>query len=73
MFLAAAHALADCVSAADLEQGRLFPPAAGMREVAVAVAAAVADVAHAQGYATRPPQQDLCAAAASYMYVPQYS
>jgi len=73
MFLAAAHALADCVSAADLEQARLFPPAASMRDVAVAVAAAVARVAHEQGYATHPPEQDFSTAAASYMYEPKYS
>ena len=73
MFLAAAHALADCVSAADLEQGRLFPPASSMRDVAVAVAAAVASVAHEQGSATCPPVEDFLAAAASFMYEPRYS
>jgi malate dehydrogenase (oxaloacetate-decarboxylating)(NADP+) len=72
MFLAAAHALADCVSAADLERGRVFPPAAGMRDVAVAVAAAVATVAHEQGCATRPPADDFLNAAARYMYEPSY-
>jgi malate dehydrogenase (oxaloacetate-decarboxylating)(NADP+) len=44
MFFAAARALAAQVSEADLAQGRIFPPAARMREVAAAVAAAVAGV-----------------------------
>ncbi|TAK80401.1 MAG: NAD-dependent malic enzyme [Betaproteobacteria bacterium] len=42
MFLAAARALANQVSEADLAQGRVYPAAARMREVAAAVAAAVA-------------------------------
>lgn len=73
MFLAAAHALADCVSAADLEQGRVFPPVACMRDVAVGVGAAVATVAHEQGLATRPRAENFLTAAASYMYEPEYS
>jgi malate dehydrogenase (oxaloacetate-decarboxylating)(NADP+) len=72
MFLAAARALADCVSAPDLEQGRVFPPAGRMREVAIDVAVAVATVAHEQGFATRPRAEDFLTAAASYMYEPNY-
>jgi malate dehydrogenase (oxaloacetate-decarboxylating)(NADP+) len=73
MFLAAARALADQVSAVDLEQGRVFPPAARMREVALAVSVAVAAVAHDQGHATRPRPADLAAEAARFMYVPEYA
>jgi len=69
MFFAAARALADCVSTDDLEQGRVFPAAARMREVAVGVAA----VAHDQGQATRPRAEDFAAEAASKMYVPEYT
>jgi malate dehydrogenase (oxaloacetate-decarboxylating)(NADP+) len=72
MFLAAARALADCVSAADLEQGRVFPVAARMREVALAVSVAVAGAAYEQGCATRPRPADLAAEAARFMYVPTY-
>jgi malate dehydrogenase (oxaloacetate-decarboxylating)(NADP+) len=72
MFLAAAAALADQVSARDLQQGRVFPPAGRMRAVASAVAVAVADVAHQQGQATRPRPVDLAADAARFMYVPRY-
>jgi malate dehydrogenase (oxaloacetate-decarboxylating)(NADP+) len=72
MFFAAAHALADCVSDADLQQDRVFPVSARLREVAMAVAVAVAAVAHEQGVATRPRPDDLAAATASLMYSPQY-
>jgi malate dehydrogenase (oxaloacetate-decarboxylating)(NADP+) len=72
MLLAAAVALADQVSARDLQQGRVFPPAARMRAVAAAVAVAVAGVAYEQGHATRPRPVDLATDAARFMYVPQY-
>ena len=73
MFLAAARALAGQVAEADLEQGRIFPVAARMREVAAAVAAAVGAVAYAQGHATNPRPQDLRAEATRVMYVPGYA
>ena len=73
LFFAAARALADQVKDADLEQGLLFPPAARIREVALAVATAVADAAYDRGLATKPRPADLAAAAAGAMYVPQYA
>jgi malate dehydrogenase (oxaloacetate-decarboxylating)(NADP+) len=73
MFFAAAAALADQVSALDLQQGRVFPSAARMRDVALAVSVAVAAVAHEQGHATHPRPADLAAEAARFMYVPQYA
>ena len=73
MFFAAASALADQVSALDLQQGCVFPSAIRMREVAVAVSAAVAAVAHEQGHATHPRPADLTAEAARVMYLPQYA
>lgn len=51
MFITAARALAAQVSEDDLAQGRLYPPVARMREVAAAVAAAVAGVPEAQARA----------------------
>jgi malate dehydrogenase (oxaloacetate-decarboxylating)(NADP+) len=72
MFLAAAHALAAEVSAADLEAGRLFPPAARLREVAASVAAAVAAVAFDQKLAGAARPADLRRRVAQAMYEPQY-
>jgi malate dehydrogenase (oxaloacetate-decarboxylating)(NADP+) len=72
MFLAAARALAAEVSAADLEAGRLFPPAARLREVAVSVAAAVADAAFDQRLAGVPRPADLRRRVAQSMYEPEY-
>jgi malate dehydrogenase (oxaloacetate-decarboxylating)(NADP+) len=71
-FFAAARAVADEVTDADLEQGRIFPPAARMRDVALVVAIAVATVAYDRGLATKPRPADLAAAAAGAMYTPQY-
>jgi malate dehydrogenase (oxaloacetate-decarboxylating)(NADP+) len=73
MFLAAARALTNQVVEGDLRQGRVFPAATRMRDVALAVSLAVAEVAFDQGQATisRPP--DLRAAALRVMYVPVYS
>jgi hypothetical protein len=46
------------VKDADLEQGLLFPPAARIREVALAVAIAVANAAYDRGLATTPRPAD---------------
>ena len=62
MLFAAADALAGQVSVDDLDAGRVFPPVSRMREVAAAVATAVAQVAHDGGLATRPRPPDLGAA-----------
>lgn len=51
MFLAAARALADQLSEADLEYGALYPPLSTIRAVSRAIAAAVADKAFEQGFA----------------------
>jgi malate dehydrogenase (oxaloacetate-decarboxylating)(NADP+) len=72
MFFAAARALADQISDADLEEGRVFPALARLREVAVAVAIGVAGVAYERGYATSPKPSDLAAEVLGFMYTPQY-
>ena len=72
MFLAAARALADQTSNADLQSGRVFPPATRMRDVAAAVAVAVAMVAYEQQLATGPRPPDLDAAVRRFMYSPSY-
>ncbi len=72
MFFAAAKALAAQISPDDLEQGRVYPPLARIREVGAAVAAAVAEVAYQHNLATKPRPDDILAAIKALMYEPQY-
>ncbi|MEP7180729.1 MAG: NAD-dependent malic enzyme [Betaproteobacteria bacterium] len=73
MFMAAVHALADQVSAADLAQGSLYPPLARVRDVSAHIATAVAHVAFERGYATVPKPADLGAYVRARMYEPRYA
>lgn len=73
MFLAAAQTLAAQVSDEDLKRGRLFPAATRMREVAAAVALAVARVAYRQGAAAAAEPADLAREIARAMYQPDYA
>ena len=72
MFLAAAHALSACVTAQDLAQGSLYPPLARVRDLSTRIAAAVAEVAYAEGLAGRPRPADVMADVRSQMYDPTY-
>ena len=72
MFFAAAAALADQVSDADLANGRIFPGQDRLREVALAVAVAVAEVAWHDGLATLPRPADPRLAILASMYRPCY-
>ncbi|MDY6917395.1 MAG: NAD-dependent malic enzyme [Chloroflexota bacterium] len=72
MFFAAAKALSREVSEADLEQGRIYPPLTGIREVSAAIAAAVAEVAYNRGLAARLRPDDLTAYIRSQMYEASY-
>ncbi|HET7730776.1 MAG TPA: NAD-dependent malic enzyme [Usitatibacter sp.] len=72
MFLAAAEALASLVTRSDLEQGSLYPPLAGIRDVSANIAAAVASVAYRRGFAPGPAPTDLLAFVRSQMYDPRY-
>lgn len=73
MFLAAAESLASLVTRSDLDQGSLYPPLAGIRDVSAQIAAAVAKVAYAQGLAPGKPPADLLAFVRSRMYDPRYN
>ena len=73
MFMAAARTLAQQVTDGDLAQGSLYPPLAHVRDVSAHIAAAVAKVAYAQGFATVPEPPDLLAYVRSQMYDPQYT
>lgn len=72
MFMAAAHALADLVSEADIKQGSLYPALPRIREVSAHIAAAVAKVAYERGLATGKRPADLLATVQSQMYDPRY-
>ncbi len=72
MFLVAARVVAGEVSEADLNEGRLYPPLPRIREVSLAVAEAVAEVAYRRGLAGQPRPDDLRAHITSLMYEPVY-
>jgi malate dehydrogenase (oxaloacetate-decarboxylating)(NADP+) len=72
MFLAAARTLAQQVSYADVWQGRVYPPLKNIREVSLAIAVEVAEVAYQQGLAREPRPDDLEAYIRSIMYYPEY-
>ena len=73
MFMAAARTLAEQVTEADLAQGSLYPPLAQVRDVSAHIAAAVAEIAFRQGFATRERPADLLSYLRSQMYEPQYA
>ena len=72
MFMAAARTLAAHVSEADLAQGSLYPPLNRVREVSAHIAAAVAEVAFAQGHAGIDRPADLLDHVRDQMYDPDY-
>ncbi len=72
MFFAAAAALAAQVKDADLASGRIFPGQDRLREVALAVAVAVATTAWRDGLATQPRPDDPELAILASMYRPGY-
>jgi len=73
MFMSAAHALAELVSSADLEQGSLYPALPRIREVSERIAAAVARIAHENGLGAGPLPADMLGHVRSHMYEPHYS
>jgi len=72
MYFAAAQALAGQVGDEDLASSCIFPPASRLREVAVAVATAVAEVGYSQAAALRPRPADLAAHIRASRYVANY-
>jgi len=72
MFFVAAKTLAQMVSQADLDQGRIYPPLTKIREVSLEIAKAVAEVAYTRGLATKPMPEDLTEYIKSLMYQPEY-
>ncbi len=72
MFLIAAKVVAQEVSEADLQDGRVYPPLPRIREVSLAVAVAVAEVAYREGLASKPMPEDLGEYIRSLMFEPEY-
>jgi malate dehydrogenase (oxaloacetate-decarboxylating)(NADP+) len=72
MFMAAAHALAHCVTESDLQQGSLYPALPHIREVSAAIATEVAQVAYRRSRFAGPVPADISADIRSKMYAPVY-
>ena len=72
MFLAAARALAKSVRPEDLAPGAVYPPLASIRDVSLAIAVAVAEVAYDTGLARAPRPVSLSEHVAAQMYDPSY-
>jgi malic enzyme-like protein len=71
-FLVAAQTLADQVSESDRAEGRIYPPLSGIRDVSLAIAAAVAQVVYDRGLAGEPKPKDLRSCRKAQMYEPKY-
>ena len=72
MFAAAARALANEVSEADLESGCIYPPITKIRDVSAVIAAAVANVAYEENLATQPEPENMLSYICSEMFEPTY-
>jgi len=71
MFLAAAEALAEGVSPADLAAGFIFPPMTAIQQTQLRIAQRVAQVTFTQGLATIEEPEDLSSFIESQLYSPQ--
>ena len=56
VFLAAAEALSNIVTEADLEVGRMYPPLSTIRDCSVKIAADIAETAYKEGIASNYPE-----------------
>ena len=72
MFLAAAHSLANQVTEADLERGRVYPALSHIRQVSALIAKEVAQIAYDNGFTDREQPDDILADIHKYMYHPVY-
>jgi malate dehydrogenase (oxaloacetate-decarboxylating)(NADP+) len=71
MFIAAAQTLAAHVTPEELTAGAIFP--SGLREVAVPIAAAVAEAAYDEGLGAGTRPADIAACIGMRRYVPRYA
>ena len=72
MFLAAAHSLANQVTEADLERGRVYPALSLIRQVSALIAHDVAKMAYDKGFTDRKEPDDILADIHENMYQPVY-
>ena len=72
MFLVAAKTLSKLVSDENFADGSIYPDLTAIREVSLAIAVAVAEVAYEKQIAQRPRPQDLAAYIEEIMYDPEY-
>ncbi len=72
MFLAAAHSLANQVTDADLERGRVYPALSLIRQVSALIARDVAKMVYENGYTDREEPDDILADIHENMYQPVY-
>jgi malate dehydrogenase (oxaloacetate-decarboxylating)(NADP+) len=72
MFSQASRTLASTVTDADLSKGLIYPPLDRIREVSLALATAVAEVAYRKGLADGPRPSDVRSFIRSLMYQPIY-
>jgi malate dehydrogenase (oxaloacetate-decarboxylating)(NADP+) len=72
MFLVAAETLADRVSRADYESGRLYPPLDTIRQISSDIAAAVAELAFDKGLARVERPDNITEFIRSQMFEPHY-
>ena len=72
MFLAAAHSLANQVTDADLERGRIYPSLNRIRQVSALIARDVAKIAYEEGLTDKKEPDDILADIHDYMYQPVY-
>jgi len=79
MFIVAAQAVAEQVSAADLEKGLIYPPQQSILEASLHVATCVANFIHDRGFARAPRPADMaahiraCAYRADYRSIAEFS
>ena len=72
MFLAASHSLANQVTDADLERGRVYPALSQIRRVSALIARDVAKMAYDNGFTDREEPDDILADVHEHMYQPVY-
>jgi malate dehydrogenase (oxaloacetate-decarboxylating)(NADP+) len=72
MFVAAAQAVAECVTSADLDLGQIFPPQSEIFETELHVAARIAEVIFERGLSDLQRPDEIAGFIRGQVYVPDY-